>query len=478
MVSIPRYKRDKYIFISNLNEVTANADHPITLNRDGYLLSENYATTKKISLAKWVKSRRNLVVSDNGNFSRMKAIANRFEDRGEALLDQAQQEVEDLGVLSAATMDQRLALVSEIEEACKAESDHQDYVEIIDRQLLINPNYLIGLEDFTIPVLMMTGMMHPVFEPHANEVKAYQENTRKLYEQQCSGSFGHKDALSESANFMVLHAYDYSSAYEGSKAIARLPEGIAISYGGPMKSRRWITSLDMGDTIESLSEKLPEPYLIATALTMGAVNGLSSQVPIHILGVGSPILIALIGQLLNASTAVSIDSTAPFKDANVGKLYGSRQAFLKMDMLKVAAYTLIDNARYTSRTPYFKQFERDFPSDWLAMRSELGVTSSSNVKDIVNDLKENPMLVEQHIPFFSRMRGGDDPMIERLRIDRAGHNYWILRNICVSVRNRMQQQEKMDKWMRYQVGRYKKIGSKKWSEAVETAFELSIKYRQ
>lgn len=476
MIIIPRYKRDQFIFISNLKKITANPDHPITFNRDGYLLSEQFSNASMVKLAHLVKKRRNLLVSDNGNFSRMKAIARNFDEAGNTLLDLAQSELKNQGEISLATFTARETLVDEITEACKNTLKEMDLGKVIERQIEINPDYLIGLEDFTIPVLMMCGLMNPIFEPDAVSVKIFQEKTNSLYSDQAAGKFGHKNDMDKTAKFLVLHAYDYSSAFQGAKQLHAVnPDGVAISYGAPLRSRRFITSLNFADNVEIFSEKLPEPYLVATALTMGAVNALKSDIPIHILGVGSPILIALIGQLLHQSKAVSIDSTAPFKDSNVGTLYGSRAAFLKMNMYKVAAHSLINNKPYSSSTPYFKRFENKFPPNWSALRAELGVTSATRVKNLAEQLKSERNLVETHIPFFSRMRSGDDVMINQLRIDRAGHNFWILRNICVSVRKRMNDHKKMEKWMQYQVDRYKSVGSKKWSKAVEVSFELSKK---
>lgn len=477
MPNIPRYKRDKYIFISNLKDITANPEHSITLKRDGYLLSEQFSSARMMKLARWVKSKRNLLVSDNGNFTRMRTIAKDFEVAGKALLNTALDDVENQGHVRQTTIDARDSLFIEIVSACDNSLGMQDFGSLIGRQIEINPDYLVGLEDYAIPVLMMCGLMHTVFDPDAKNVKAFQENTAQLYSDEASGKFGHIQELSKTAKFLVVHAYDYSSAFQGGRQIHGLdPEGVAISYGGPMRSKRWITSLKFGGTIETFPEKLPEPYLIATALTMGLVNGLSSDMPIHVLGVGSPILIAMIGQLLHQSRAVSIDSTSPFKDSNASTLYGSRYAFLKMDMYKVAAYALINNKPFTSSTPYFNRFENDFPSSWSSMRTELGVTSSTDVKILVDQLKAAPGLVEKHVPFFSRMRSGSDDMMKQLRIDRAGHNYWILRNICVSVRKRMNDHSAMEKWMSYQVKRYKSVASKKWSKAVEVAFELSKKH--
>ena len=48
--------------------------------------------------------------------------------------------------------------------------------------------------------------------------------------------------------FFVLHSYDYASAREGAKHIPAVnPDGIAISFGGAIASRRWIRNWNLGD---------------------------------------------------------------------------------------------------------------------------------------------------------------------------------------------------------------------------------------
>jgi hypothetical protein len=378
-----------------------------------------------------------------------------------------------LGAVNVKTLVLRDELIKRIEDACAEGVENMSFEQVISKQLRINPDYLIGLEDFTIPVLMICGLMHSVFQPDEHKVEKFQKKTAALFTNQTNGEFGMKAGLEACRNFMVVHAYDYASAFQGG-VIARTidKEGLAISYGGPMKSKRWITTLRMGDFEERFEEKLPEPYLAATALTIGVVNGVNSDIPIHVLGVGSPILVALIGYMLKSSKAVSIDSTAPFKDSNVGTLYGSKEAFLKMDMYKVAAYALIDDESFTSTTPFYRRFEKAFPSDWKGLRRELGVKKNSDLKELAATLRENQSLVEEKIPFFTKMRAGDDALIKQLRIDRAGHNYWILRNICVAVRSRQEDPDAIRKWMQYQVKRYKSVANRKWSKAIEEAFKL------
>lgn len=400
----------------------------------------------------------------------MGKIAQDFIAESELLLEEA-----NSNGVSADILMKRKILVEKIAIRCENELLAQDKASIISNQMNINPDYLIALEDLTIPVLMICGLFDPVFSPKAMEIEPFQKRSIELYTSQRKGDFGNKEKLDQVQKFHVLHSYDYFSAKQGALLLKDLaPDGVAVSFGGALSSRRYIKLWNLGDRMIALPEKLPEMYLAVAAIALGYSDGNPRETPIHVLGVGSPILVALLGMLFGKSRAVSIDSTAPFKDAYQSTLYGSRFGFLKMDMYKVAAYALIDNDPYTSNTPFFKNFEQSFPHDWGKMRSELGITSSTRVNDAVELLKGETELVEKHIPFFAKMRSGEDALIQHLRMARAGHNYWILHEICNSIRERRADSEKLHKWLEYQINRYTKIASPKWSKALDVIYREMV----
>jgi len=474
---VPRYKRDAYTFVSNLGPVTLDLAIPETLIRDGYLLSEHYTTRETLQLAAIARARRNLLISDNGNWTRMNALGRQFSTRGNALLARARSEV-GAGDVTQATLTERATLMAEVATACAVSLAELDAVEVIETQLKMRPDYMIGLEDFTVPVMMMAGLMDRVFEPDPQEIAPYQALTREMFTRQMDGQFGFAQELSETALFLVIHAFDYASARDGASAARGiLKDGISISYGAPMASRRWIREIKMGDVVEDLGENLPESYLAAHALTLGVVNGHADDVPIHVLGVGTPILIMMIGFLLKGSRAVSIDSSAPMLDAFDGRIYGTRSAFLKMRMYRLAAYCLIDDMPYESDTPFFSAFEARHPSNWAGLRAALEITSNSKRSEIETRLESDQALVRRYIPFFTRLTSSSDPFFWDLRVSRAGHNYSILREIVDHVRRRRNNWPALKAWTEAEIARYVAAGSRKWARAVEKSFELVVKYK-
>ncbi len=474
---VPKFKRDAYTFISNLGPVTLDPDIPDTLRRDGYLLSEHYTSSATLKLAALARARRNLLISDNGNWTRMSAIARQFNDAGAALLGRAENEVAG-GGLTDQTREDRRALIAEVAQACERAQDALDLSAVIDTQLQMQPDYMIGLEDFTVPVLMMIGLMQPVFEPDAAEIMSFQDATRRLFARQMAGEFGFKQALHSTAMFLVLHSFDYASAKIAAQS-ARLTQkdGLAISYGAPMASRRWISQIKIEDVVEDLGETLPESYLAAHALTLGVVNGHPDDVPIHILGVGTPILVMMIGFLLKHSRAVSIDSSAPMLDAFDGRIYGTKQAFLKMRMYRLAAISLVADTPYTSNTPFFAAFSARHPSDWAGLRNTLGVMATSDPREIEQILESDQALVRAHIPFFTRLTSSADPFFWDLRVSRAGHNYWVLRKIVDHIRRRRDDWPALRAWTEQEIARYVAVGHPKWARAVEASFELTVKHK-
>lgn len=472
-MKIPLRLIHRFVFVSNIKDPLATLLNPSPRLMEAFLLSETYSTKSTIELTKFAKSNGSLIISDNGNFSRMKSIAKKFQKKGDDLLKRANKDILLNGSIENETMQKRNKLMIEIQKTVENEQNTLDIPKVIERQLKCNPDYMIGMEDFTIPILHLCNILHPIYRPKPKSIKTFQKKTQQIYLNEQNGKYGFQNELNKKLKFLVYHAYDYNSAKQAASINNKVnSEGIAISFGATLASRSYITSIRIGKKTYKFPESLPESYLLSIALVLGSISGDKRKLPSHILGLGTPILIILIATLLRDSKVVSIDSTATFKDADDGNIYGSKDAYLKMDMYKVVAYALVNNNPYHSSSPWFKWFDSQFPSNWLGLSLKLDVQTDTDINELTAKLKNSPKLLEKFTPFFSPMRSGNDVLIRKARIARAGTNFWVLKKICIEVRKRKDNIFELNKWVNSEILRYEKFASPKWATAVRMGFNI------
>ncbi len=470
---IPRKSVHRFVFVSNIKDPLAGQINPSPGLMEAFLLSETYSTPSTLLLAKNAKANGSLMISDNGNFSRMKSMAAKFQAEGNKLLAVALKETRQKGAPGRNTLHQRNRLFREITGHVQKNQGILDMTRLIGRQLQCNPDYLIGLEDFVIPVLHLCNVLHPVYNAAPSEIRMFQKNTQKMYARQLKGDYGYKKELEDKAVFLVYHACNYATAKQAAALNRKtVADGIAISFGATLASRSFVDFIKIDRKTYRFDESLPESYLLSVALVLGAHKGDTRKLPVHILGLGTPILIVLVAALLCDSVAISIDSTATFKDADDGNVYGSRDAFLKMDMYKLAAYALVNDDPYQSASPWFMWFESQFPSNWKGLKARLDVQREDAVSSLAEKLKAQPALLEEFIPFFSPMRKGNDEFIRKVRLARAGCNFWVLKKICAEVRKRKNNKTVLFNWVEREVVRYERSASPKWASAVWACFRI------
>src|SRR5690242_21771650 len=91
-MKIPRKPAWRFVFVSNIKDPLAGELNPYPQLMEAFLLSASYTTAKTLRLAAAAKAKGSLIISDNGNFSRMKALAAAFEKKGRQLLEKALEE--------------------------------------------------------------------------------------------------------------------------------------------------------------------------------------------------------------------------------------------------------------------------------------------------------------------------------------------------------------------------------------------------
>jgi|GEM_PF-1366374 len=469
-----------YIYCTNVTDPFFKTVTEFEKQLDGILASSKFTSpTLQARLSQQIEERPLFLISDNGNYGLMKRVAKPFKNRAKKLVKQALQEIENFGNLLPETELLIELLVHEVEFSCVAIFNETDKVELIEDQLLIEPDMMVGLEDLRLAVLSILGLMQPAFQSVYNRALAYQKATKAIYTQQRNGKFlrrGNKAALDATKVYTVIHCMDYDTAFKGAKLYARKRkvDGVCLSLAGIMLNLSFIEGIEIGKRKFDFGRKLPAAYIKCVSLMLGLHKGLPTKNwPVHILGSGSPILLLILGLFTRHFKQITIDATSTFKDSDVGIIYGNKQAYLKMNMYKVAAYSLINNSPYESASPYFKAFEEKYPSDWPALRLAMGVTEQDSVRKLAKRLKENQDLVRQYIPYFSSIKGGGE-QVKFLRFCRAGSNYLVLKALCDQISSFEDNPEGLKAWVEAEVMRYvnAKGVHKMWVAALQKAYDI------
>jgi hypothetical protein len=464
-----KYNSRGFVFVSNLNRITADFDHPLLEPSDGYLLSCQYATPSALRLANAVLEKSKLLISDNGNFSRMKKIAAPFQSRCIGLEASARKQLARTGRISKKTQNQHRKLLKEVIALCDKDRTKTDWRSVVTKQLSYSPGLLIGLEDITIPTVHLAGLLSEVFGIKTKDLSRFMRSNTKSF---LEGKNIQKQLVEKvRPSYLVIHAWDFDSGKLATRLSNKTrPWGFAISFGAAMASRRWVSSTMLGRRIVKYDKPIPEQYVLAHSTTLGVLAGRIGRLPVHILGVGSPILIALTCYLLRKQRFISFDSTAPYKDASIGTIYGDQSALLKMDMYKVAAYSVVSGIPFSSKAKCFKSFEVKYPADWSGLTRMLGITSANSVKQVAVKLAANDKLVRKYIPFFAKVR--NDAFSKDLILARSGHNLKVLQDICSTASRLKAKPKQFENWLNFEVERYEKVASSGWLASIRAARAL------
>ena len=470
------YKKDKVVFASNLSEISFNDQYPIAQKRESYLLSEKYSSSKNVELANAANSLGRLIISDNGNFTRMSKVAGLFSDDCTQLLSEAKQLIKDNQPLTQEIFDKREALVNAITQAAIDHSaTEEELTEILAKQFLIAPQYLIGFEDLTIPALILSGMMDEVFKPNYDEVHSFQMKTKALYDAQLEGKYGYKEELSKAKLYYVVHAYDYYSAFKVGEMMRDAPiEHFAVSYGGPMKSNRWRTHINWENHTMDLGSNYPEKYLLSQSIAKGFIDGVGRKVHLHILGCGSPIMLLLTGSLLPHLQSLTFDSSAPLKDAFDGNVYSRNLALTKVKIEKLVAYQLQKEKPYYTPDSFYQTCLDLYPHDWDSLGKALSISKEDDIKSAYKKVLSQPEKIREYLPFFSLITSGEEDFFETIRVLRSGCNYWMLRNICYNLREKVDDLDQFYNWIEKEVGRYMEYSNSKWGLSVKLVYDLTV----
>lgn len=430
------YKNREITYLYNLKHYEENNEELTDKYISGFLMSVKYQTKRKVEQSKRLRRKKKLIISDNGNFSRIEKFSKLFLSRW------------NLHSLKLALNEKDKNDTIKTILASLYSEESYSIQDIESKQLLIKPHYFIADEELSIPILSSCDILSPQNKPNYKHLKIYQEITLDRYINQ-------KKRLEEENEklriyfFCVLHSYDYKSAYLGTKRLMQSEvEGIGLGFGGLMLNNNKSNLLILGHKTIKLNSKLRISQTSILAICIGVKRALKNQKTlIHILGIGSPLMVLLISYIFSKHY-LSFDSTSPYKSSNYGVIYYKGASYFKKTTYEIF-FDLIHENSIKINSPIFSEFNKSFSHNLKRLKQNIVVPKKSKwtLKQKETFYLKNHTHIEKHFPFicsFSKIR--NNRLKLELRTFRAEHNYYILNDICRKANKYKENEIKHREW--------------------------------
>ncbi len=467
-----------FYFVPNLKPYTYHRGRG---NRrfDGYLLSTDYHHDQKGVLQK-LQGSGQWLVADNGNFDFIKDLIRDNVPKVERVAIARKRWEKDRGQnvrpgdLDKTILSSYRSVAEDISGMSRALASDSYISRIISKQSAMQPDYVIGMEDFTIPLLTGLGIepQHLDFplDWYAGHTSVALEFALKTRAQ----DYGDISA----SIFVGLHALDFDTAYQAGQLAGQAGvNAVATGLGSALTDRSWSDYRVVFGKLIPFDDPIPRAYVrameIICGLSLGYAENTGKQLAIHVLGVGTPILVTLIGLLGTQNTFLATDSTAPIKDAYSSKtisLYVDTPAPRKLKAHKIIDYWLREDVPWQCPCPYCRKANQSNPPQLEAARSWWQKSGRPPVTSA--DLYGAHPLTR----CFSFLSNPADLSLRAaMGLARIGHNHWILQRLEKQARD--YEKDAVDRCNR--VGSLVKSylsapgGSAGWDRAVSIAWEIT-----
>ena len=464
-------------FVANLKPYTIDPESKRS-HFGSYLLSVDYASGLR-ALVQHVHEEHRILAADNGNFDRIGTLLNKLTASAIPLAEARKREEVALGhyarpgELSTSLRELYASFAKEIAEHAAAARREDQVQSVVTAQLAMRPSYLIGMEDFTIPLMVGLGVERAYaslpmsfFTKAADRAIAYGRETQDSTFGSCNANV-----------FAGLHAVDFDTARAiGKRAGAAKMEGIAVGLGSALDDRDFTDYRIEHGKVVPLGASVPRPYVrvleVAAGLHLGFADATGRRPRFHALGAGTPILLPLLAVLGDQGTYTATDSTAPIKDAYSSTtiaVYVDRPAPLKLKAYVVIQRWLDGTFHWDCSCPHCVAFVKDYPfkiekaKAWWIGEGKRPLTPT--------DLWA-PSPLAEHVPLLAMPK---NPAVrKRAGLARIAHNHWILRRLEAAIRRRNRTGEQLRDWVETVVEKYVEAGSgTAWKTATKAAWSIA-----
>ena len=317
---------------------------------EAWLLSSHRATETTLRIARQCADRSFAMMADNGTIAYIREHSERFAETAGQISRQFRSFRRGLPnnrhtpYQTEVPEDLRMSarrLFSDLCQAVDAAFANIDPADQSDIQLQMAPTHVIAKEDWSVAVLLGLGIERELL---GYATRQYVSRNRR--------SIAEATKLQLQADwqsrhiFATLAATDYTTAVAAGKEAANAGvENVALGFAG-LNADNSYTDASYFPRRRRLKQPGPHRYIRLAEIMLG-LRDAYRQAPtalrrVHILGLGSRVMWSIPAASLDDWTSISIDSTAPIKDAEgpAPIVYDPRSLDARMPVSRLAGHWL------------------------------------------------------------------------------------------------------------------------------------------
>ncbi len=459
----------------NLRTETVSERFRAALSPQGYLVPGN-APQSGGERARGLVELGLDVVADNGNFDDIGRIARALAPRAARLHEKVQARARALGrgvregELAPELRDAYRALAAQARSQSRDATSEREAV--LARQRAFAPTKLIGAEDITMAVWLALNI-----EP--GYVQLPRRDYKRINQAVARAAAHEQEALSPQlarGYYAVASAVDHDSALDAGRVFAAAGlQRVAMGFGAYMADDNYSDCVRIDGRRLELPRRMANRYLRTALVARGFWTGyreVAGAAPraFHFLGLGAPIMMALVALAGWDTPLLTYDATSPVRDAVEGTMYLTRPAPLKV-RTRHLALQLVSGARtaWACPCPFCAAFVAQHPFDLDAGRAWFAAHPGQ--EPAAADLRPGGALFRA-LPLLAEPAGGE--LRRAVSFARMGHNHWALRETTRHLNASSGRRARLDAHVRGLVQRYERAtNSPAFAAAVRFGYELA-----
>ncbi len=467
----------KIRFFANLGEENARELATAAGSREAVLLSPNRAPNRVLQAAAAVKAAGIPLAADNGNTAVIFKVEDEFRAEAEGLLGEWKLAGGPDKPPAGDLKTRFRSLSYKIASRCESLATDALQKDILSGQAAVEPDFFMCLEDLTIPLLTILGIDPACTGRQRRSFVKMQSGSIRLAEEVLGGRLGAFHGLP----YATLHGYDYESAFQAAGKAGTIAglQGVATGLASFLNDREYVNGYRFKGRWVWIKNRqnIPRRYLRAMLVTLGMIDGFAAQrgaAPrFHALGAGSPILLPLLALCASGSPFFSADSTAPEKNASMGKIFVSVPAPLTLSVENIATALVEGRRSWDCPCPHCAELLAHLPIDLAAARQIYSAEIAPR-KIELEDLKK-PDGIGRHLSIC--WEANQTPEARRVHKARVNHNHWAIAEIIQGIRRHSQDYRTLREWVGNLCEAYQKATSPVFALQIDECLRLVERLR-